>query len=104
VLGARQQSALAKGDRPAANLPRPTSLRLLNGRLAAMSTRICDSCKESIEPSDMEALSIGRRTKRYRIHLCGKCSAGLIEMLKDMRLIKTKTPKPAPSPPPPTLQ
>jgi hypothetical protein len=41
---------------------------------------------------DMAALSIGRRTKRYRIHLCGKCSAGLIEMLKDLRLIKTKTP------------
>jgi hypothetical protein len=33
----------------------------------------------------MEALSIGRRTKRYRIHLCGKCSAGLIEMLKGER-------------------
>jgi hypothetical protein len=58
-----------------------------------MWTRICDTCTERIEPTDMEALSIGRRTKRYRIHLCGKCSAGMIEMLKYMRLIKiTKTP------------
>jgi hypothetical protein len=52
-----------------------------------MWTRICNGCTERIEPSDMAALSISRRTKRYRIHLCGKCSAGLIEMHKDMLLL-----------------
>jgi hypothetical protein len=63
-----------------------------NRILSAATKNPCDTSKERIEPTDMAALSIGRRTKRYRIHLCGKCSAGLIEMLKDMRLIKTKAP------------
>jgi hypothetical protein len=51
----------------------------------AMYATFCDSCKDKISAEDGNALSVKHRHDWYL--LCGACSAGLLETLKDMRLI-----------------
>ena len=53
-----------------------------------MHVVFCDSCKEKIAEDDPAALNVQRRCDWFHLSLCGRCSAGLITMLKDMRLIK----------------
>jgi hypothetical protein len=51
-----------------------------------MPVTFCDCCKEKISDEDGDVLTILLRYGRHV--LCGRCSGVVIEMLKDMRLIK----------------
>ena len=53
-----------------------------------MYVRVCDSCQQRT-PDDDE-LTVGIQLRRKRLELCARCSGGIIEMLKDMRLIKER--------------
>ncbi len=51
-----------------------------------MYATFCDSCEQKIPDDDRGVVDIRLRHRQFE--LCGRCSAGVIEMLKDMRLIK----------------
>ena len=51
-----------------------------------MYATFCDSCQQKIADDDLEAIHVQRRHQRFQ--LCGTCSAGVLVMLKDMRLIR----------------
>jgi hypothetical protein len=51
-----------------------------------MYTTFCDSCEQKIPDDDRAAVHLRLRYQQFE--LCGRCSGAVIEMLKDMRLIK----------------
>jgi hypothetical protein len=51
-----------------------------------MYTTFCDSCEQKIPDDDRGAVHLRLRYQQFE--LCGRCSGAIIEMLKDMRLIK----------------
>jgi hypothetical protein len=51
-----------------------------------MYATFCDSCQNKIQDDDRAVVHL--RLRHQQFELCGRCSAGVLEMLKDMRLIK----------------
>ena len=53
-----------------------------------MNATFCDNCGNKIADTDERSLRIELRRHFERLHLCGGCSRGVLEMLKHMRGIK----------------
>ncbi len=53
-----------------------------------MQPAFCDSCHRAIAAHDPASVAVMYGYKRYQ--LCETCSAGVLEMLRDLRVLKRR--------------